>query len=48
MSDEKSDQPKPDLPPPPPRQADESLKGYIERGNTGPRREEQDPPSRSH
>jgi hypothetical protein len=24
---------KPQVPPPPPRQPDESLKGYIERGN---------------
>ena len=25
---------KPQVPPPPPRQPDESLKGYIERGNS--------------
>ncbi|MDX1511291.1 MAG: hypothetical protein R3249_08090 [Nitriliruptorales bacterium] len=25
---------KPHVPPPPPRQPDDSLKGYIERGNT--------------
>ncbi len=25
---------KPEVPPPPPRQPDEALKGYIERGNT--------------
>jgi hypothetical protein len=34
MSDEKSDQRKPEVPPPPPRQPDKALKGYLERGNT--------------
>ena len=33
MSDQTPDQPTLDVPPPPPRQPDESLKGYIERGN---------------
>lgn len=32
MAEQKS-QDKPKVPPPPPRQPDESLKGYIERGN---------------
>lgn len=34
MGDPKPKQdPKPSIPPPPPRQPDGSLKGYIERGN---------------
>lgn len=45
MGDQKAkDQPK--VPPPPPRQPDEALKGYIERGNKPqpprPRRERED------
>jgi hypothetical protein len=32
MSDEKAKS-QPKVPPPPPRQPDEDLKGYIERGN---------------
>lgn len=38
MAEQKAQKPK--VPPPPPRQPDESLKGYIERGNTS--RPEQD------
>lgn len=33
MAEQKIDD-KPKVPPPPPRQPDGSLKGYIERGNT--------------
>lgn len=33
MSDQQTDRPEPDVPTPPPRQPDENLKGYIERGN---------------
>lgn len=33
MSDQTPESPAPDVPPPPPRQPDDSLKGYIERGN---------------
>lgn len=32
MADQKAED-KPQVPPPPPRQPDASLKGYIERGN---------------
>lgn len=32
MSEQKVPE-RPDVPPPPPRQPDEELKGYIERGN---------------
>ena len=34
MADQKV-QDRPEVPPPPPRQPDASLKGYIERGNKG-------------
>jgi hypothetical protein len=33
MPEQEREPEKPDVPPPPPRQPDESLKGYIERGN---------------
>lgn len=36
MGDETTDRPRPDVPPPPPRQPDERLKGYIERRNQPP------------
>lgn len=37
------DRPKTPIPPPPPRQPDERLKGYIERGNKS-----EPPPPREH
>ena len=45
MSDQTPDQPKPDVPPPPPRQPDEDLKGYIERGNEPSRASEDRQPT---
>jgi hypothetical protein len=49
MSEQQPDQPKVNVPPPPPRQPDEDLKGYIERGNepsTSSDRGAPSPPSR--
>ena len=48
MSDQTPDQPQADVPPPPPRQPDDSLKGYIERGNEpsrAPKDRDTPPPS---
>lgn len=33
MGERPPDQPTPEVPPPPPRQPDEALKGYLERRN---------------